>query len=458
MFTPEDTIVAVATPPGRGGLGVVRLSGPRAATIARALLDRADPLRPRHATVARILDNTAAAAPIAVDQVVATAFPGPGSYTGDDVVEISAHGSPVLLDRIVALARAAGARLAEPGEFTLRAYLNGRLDLVQAEAVADLIEAVTPLQARVAFDQLEGTITARIKEVDSQLFDLIARVEASLDFPGEGYHFLGAGKLAQGVEVMRRQVETLLNGAARGRLIREGCQVVMLGRPNVGKSSLFNRLLGVERAIVTPLPGTTRDLVTDVTDLGGLAVTLVDSAGIRSVTNAVELEGVSRARLALGAAAAAVVVVDHSCPLEQDDRVVLEETATVRRLVAVNKVDEPASWVRESLSLDPETAVVEVSARTGEGVDRLRAALRDILTGGEELRDTPTVANSRHIELLERVGDTLGAAEKAVATGAAEEFVLADLQRASAALDELTGTRTPDDVLRHIFSRFCIGK
>ena len=457
MFTPDDTIVAVATPPGRGGLGVVRLSGPRAAIIARALLDRADPLRPRHATVARILDYTATA-PIAVDQVVATAFPGPGSYTGDDVVEISAHGSPVLLDRIVALARAAGARLAEPGEFTLRAYLNGRLDLVQAEAVADLIEAVTPLQARVAFDQLEGTITARIKEVDSQLFDLIARVEASLDFPGEGYHFVGAGELAQGVEVMRRQVETLLNGAARGRLIREGCQVVMLGRPNVGKSSLFNRLLGVERAIVTPLPGTTRDLVTDVTDLGGLAVTLVDSAGIRSGSNAVELEGVSRARLALGAAAAAVVVVDHSCPLEQDDRVVLEETATVRRLVAVNKVDEPASWVRESLSLDAETAVVEVSARTGEGVDRLRAALRDILTGGEALRDTPTVANSRHIELLERVGDALGAAEKAVATGAAEEFVLADLQRASAALDELTGTRTPDDVLRHIFSRFCIGK
>ena len=290
MFTPDDTIVAVATPPGRGGLGVVRLSGPQAATIAGTLLDRSEPLRARHATVARIVDHTAAV-PTAVDQVVATAFPHPGSYTGDDVVEISAHGSPVLLGRIVALACAAGARLAEPGEFTLRAYLNGRLDLVQAEAVADLIDAVTPLQARIAFDQLEGTITTPIRELDSQLFDLIARLEASLDFPEEGYHFVAAGEVAEAVGAITRQVNALLNGAARGRLIREGCQVVIVGKPNVGKSSLFNQLLGVARAIVTPMAGTTRDLVTDVTDLNGLAVTLVDSAGIRSAGDAVEVEG-----------------------------------------------------------------------------------------------------------------------------------------------------------------------
>ncbi len=457
MFTPDDTIVAVATPPGRGGLGVVRLSGPRAATIAGALLDRSVPLQPRHATLARILDNTAAE-PTAVDQVVVTAFPQPRSYTGDDVVEISAHGSPVLLDRIVALACGAGARLAEPGEFTLRAYLNGRLDLLQAEAVGDLIDAVTPLQARVAFDQLEGTATAPIRELDSQLFDLIARLEASLDFPEEGYHFVGAGEVAEAVGVIRRQIDVLLNGAARGRLIREGCQVVIVGKPNVGKSSLFNRLLGVSRAIVTPLAGTTRDLVTDVTDLNGLAVTLIDSAGIRSAGNAVEVEGVSRARQALGVAAAAVVVVDRSQPLDQEDWAVLEETAPLQRLVAVNKVDEPASWARGSLALEGEPAVVEVSARTGEGLDQLRAGLCDVLTGGEPLRDTPAVANRRHIELLERGGEALRAAEEAAATGASEEFVLADLQRARAAFDELTGKRTPDDVLRHIFERFCIGK
>ena len=457
VFTPDDTIVAVATPAGRGGLGVVRLSGPRAAAIAGILLGRSEPLRPRHATMARILDHTVSAR-AAIDQVVATAFPRPGSYTGDDVVEISAHGSPVVLDRIIALAGAAGARLAEPGEFTLRAYLNGRLDLVQAEAVGDLIDAVTPLQARVAFDQLEGTITAQVGDLESQLFDLIARLEASLDFPDEGYHFVEAGEVVQGVGAIRRQVETLLAGGARGRLIREGCQVVILGKPNVGKSCLFNRLLGVARAIVTPMAGTTRDLVTDVTDLEGLAVTLVDSAGIRCARDPVEAEGVARARQALGVAAAVVVVVDHSRPLEEEDRVVLEETAQGRRVVAVNKVDEPPSWSRGALGLEAESAVVEVSARTGVGIERLRAALRDVLTDGESLRDTPGVANRRHIGLLGRGGEALAAAEDAAAGGAAEEFVLADLQRARAALEELTGKRTPDSVLKHIFERFCIGK
>lgn len=457
MFTPDDTIVAVATAPGRGGLGVVRVSGPHAGIIAGVLLDRSEPLRPRHATVARILDHTAAVS-IAVDRVVATSFPCPNSYTGEDVVEISAHGAPVLLERIVVLACAAGARVAEPGEFTLRAYLNGRLDLVQAEAVADLVDAVTPLQARVAFDQLEGTVTSRIKEIDSDLFDLIARLEASLDFGEEGYHFVEAGEVVQAVGAIKGRVETLLEGAARGRLIREGCQVVILGKPNVGKSTLFNELLGVARAIVTPVAGTTRDLVTEVTDLDGLEVTLVDSAGIRSATDAVEAEGVSRARHALGVAAAAVVVLDRSLPLDEEDWAVLDETARGKRVVVANKVDEPASWANGTLKLAPGGAVVEVSARTGEGLGQLRDTLRDVLTGGAALRDTPSVANIRHIGLLERVAEALVAAEGAAATGAAEEFVLADLQRGRAALDELVGTRTPDDVLRHIFERFCIGK
>ena len=458
MFTPDDTIVAVATPPGRGGLGVVRLSGSRAAPIALTLLDRTGPLRPRHATVARILDHTEAASPTAIDQVVVTSFPRPGSYTGDDVVEISAHGSPLLLDRIVALALAAGARQAEPGEFTLRAYLNGRLDLVQAEAVADLVDAVTPLQARVAFDQLEGTITGRMSAIEDQLFDLVARLEASLDFPEEGYHFVAATAVGAAVGGIREQVKTLLGDAGRGRLIREGCQVVLLGKPNAGKSSLFNRLLGVARAIVAPVAGTTRDLVTDLMDLDGLAVTLVDSAGIRSASGPVEVEGVSRARQALEVASAAVVVLDRSRALGPEDWTVLEETAQRRRVVAVNKVDEPECWTVGALPLDGESVIVEVSARTGEGLDRLRGRLRDVLTEGESLRDTPGVANSRHIGLLERVAEALGAAEDAAVNGAAEEFVLADLQRARAALDELTGKRTPDDVLRHIFERFCIGK
>ena len=458
MFSPDDTIVAVATPPGRGGLGVVRLSGPESRTIAGALLDRSETLRPRHATLARLVDRSEVASPTAIDQVVATAFPRPGSYTGEDVVEISAHGSPVLLERIVDLARQLGARLAEPGEFTLRAFLNGRLDLVQAEAVADLVDAVTPLQARLAFDQLEGTMTGRIGEVDRKLFDLIARLEASLDFPEEGYHFIETAAVAREVRVLRERVQALLSGAAQGRLIREGCQVVVLGKPNVGKSSLFNQLLGSSRAIVTPVAGTTRDLVTEVIDLDGLPVTLIDSAGIRTAGDAVEAEGVARARQALGVASAAIVVVDRSRTLEPEDWVVLEETVSVPRVVVVNKADRPASWPSGTLSL-PETAVsVEVSARTGDGITLLKERLRDVLVGNAVLRDTPAVANSRHVELLQRAEGALGVAEEAVAREAAEEFVLADLGRARLALEELTGQRTPDDVLRHIFDRFCIGK
>lgn len=457
MFASDDTIVAVATPPGRGGLGMVRISGPRAVAVAGALLDGPRPLEPRRATVARLVTREGAAA-TAIDRVVATSFPGPGSYTGEDVVEICAHGSPVLLEQIVALARRSGARLANPGEFTLRAFLHGRVDLVQAEAVADLVDAVTPLQARVAFDQLEGTVTERIAELDRRLLDLTARLEASLDFPEEGYHFIEQSEVARGIGELCDRVQTLLDGAAAGRLIREGCRVVVLGRPNVGKSSVFNRLLGSSRAIVTPVAGTTRDLVTETLDLEGLAVGLVDSAGIRATGDPVEAEGVSRARRAIGSAAASLVVLDRSEPLAGDDRDVLRETSSSPRVVVVNKIDRPPAWSSAALPLAEAAIPVEVSARTGEGFGRLRGELRRVLGGEDLTRETPMVANIRHIELLERAHSALGAAAAATEQGAAEEFVLEDLQGARRALEELTGKRTPDDVLDHIFERFCIGK
>ena len=443
MFATDDSIVAIATPPGRGGLGVVRISGSSAIAIAGKLLDRSQ-LEPRHATFARVRDVDT------IDEVITTYFPAPHSYTGEHVIEISAHGSPVVLNAIVQAAIHAGARLARPGEFTLRAYLNGKRDLIQAEAVADLVNAATPLQARTAFDQLEGTLTGRIAEIDAELFDLIARLEASLDFPDEGYHFIEPAETAVWIGGVVARVNQLLAGARRGRLIREGAMVVIVGRPNVGKSSIFNMLAGAERAIVTHIPGTTRDLVTEQMDLDGLAITLVDTAGWRETVDVVEREGVARSEKARAVADVLLVIRDRSeSPRPEDDQI-LAQTAQLPRVVVLNKSDLPGSDA---------AAGIAVSAKTGEGFNDLRAAVVKALTGEESLRDTAAVSNTRHIALLEQARDRLKCAQQSVAAGdTPEEFVLTDLQAARAFFDEIVGTRTPDDVLEHIFERFCIGK
>jgi tRNA modification GTPase len=510
-FSTTDTIVAIATPPGRGGIGVVRLSGSDARAIAGGLITHARPLEPRHATFTLVKNPTyvdpsyvvsgfpalsecegsrtlvasgipapsgregsrtvsdagasgrtvLGAEPVsqtvtdAIDHVVVTYFPEPHSYTGEDVVELSAHGSPVVLSAIVAASVAGGARLAEPGEFTLRAFLNGRIDLPQAEAVADLIDAVTPLQARAAFDQLQGTLTTAIAGIDAALFDLIARLEASIDFPDEGYHFIDPGALAGAIDDLRGQTRKLLAAGARGRLVREGLQIAIVGKPNVGKSSVFNALAGASRAIVSDVPGTTRDLVTEAIDLDGLRATLVDTAGLRSTTDVVEALGVARSKQAHAVADLTLLVLDRSLPLDADDREAISQTIDRNRLIVSNKADLPAAW-RDGDS----GAVVSVSATTGAGLNELRrhiAAALDI----ELLADRPAITNVRHIALVQRAHDALARARTAaLADGAtlSEEFVLADLQDARSALEEVNGRRTSDDVLAHIFSKFCIGK
>jgi tRNA modification GTPase len=449
MFSTDDTIVAIATPSGRGGIGVVRVSGPSAADIAGALLELEAPLRPRYATFARTRG----------DQVVATYFPAPASYTGDHVVEISAHGSPVVLRQIVEEAIGAGARLAEPGEFTLRAFLKGRIDLVQAEAVADLIDAVTPLQARAAFDQLEGTLTERIAEIDAELFDLIARLEASLDFPDEGYHFIEPAEASSVMRSIEDKLGALLCEAKQGRLIREGARVVIAGKPNSGKSSLFNALLRAGRAIVTAVPGTTRDLVTETAEVDGLRLELVDTAGVRETDDEVEREGVRRARRAWTTADLILVVLDLSRPLDEVDVELLRETSKSPRVIVASKSDLPPRWACGDLG----APIVLASSKTGEGMDGVRVGLRAALEGGSPAtaRDTAAVTNVRHAALLEQARAALSRASDAVqAPGGpvSEEFVLTDLQDARTALEEVTGKRTSEDLLRHIFSRFCIGK
>jgi tRNA modification GTPase len=461
MFATDDTITAISTPIGRSGLGVVRVSGPDAARAVCRLIARREPLVARHATFATLsprasdLHSDDATTPVA-DQVVVTYFPAPHSSTGDDVVEISAHGSPVILLGIVRAVIDAGARLAEPGEFTLRAFLNGKLDLVQAEAVGDLIDAVTPMQARAAFDQLEGTLTTRIQAIETALFDLMARLEASLDFPDEGYHFVQQERAAHEIRDVAHEIDALLAHSRRGRIIREGAQIAILGTPNVGKSSLFNALLNAKRAIVTPVPGTTRDLLTERADIRGIAVSLVDTAGIRESQDVVEQEGVARARGAVAVADLMLLVLDRSRPLEEEDRTLLASPRD-RRVVVVNKIDLPAAWSTAELT----EGVVEISAATGAGLDELVTAIAHALGVVEERRDQPLVSNVRHIGLLERCGAALQRASDALAESdntISEEFILADLQEASASLHEITGRRTTDDLLAHIFARFCIGK
>ncbi len=456
MFSEDDTIVAVATPSGRGGVGVVRMSGRESKRIAATLTRHERTLAPRHATFARFVDRRVhPAASGTGDQVILTFFPGPQSYTGEDVVEISAHGSPVLLRAVVESAMAEGARLAEPGEFTLRAFLHGRIDLVQAEAVRDLIDAVTPLQARAAYDQLEGTLTNEIAGVDRGLFDLTVRLEASLDFPEEGYHFVESGDAAREIAAIIGELDRVLATASRGRLIREGLQIVLAGRPNVGKSSLFNCLAGAGRAIVTATPGTTRDLVTETVEVEGIPMTVVDTAGVHgAAADPIEVEGIARAMAARAIAHLVVVVLDRSRPLDGDDRALLDATAGRPRVVVANKADLTAAWDGESL--DGVEAVM-VSAATGDGVERLRAALV-VAAAGEPTRDVPAVTNVRHVDLLTSARAALDRAASAARTETPEEFVLADLNEARRRLEEVTGARTSDDVLHEIFARFCIGK
>ncbi len=451
MQSTDDTIVAVASPPGHGGVGVVRLSGAAAEAIARVMASRGTTWPPRRVTRARVEGAGLAA------EALVTYFPAPRSYTGEDVVELSAHGSPVVLAALVERAASLGARLARPGEFTLRAFLNGKLDLVQAEAARDLVEAVSPAQARAAFDQLDGTLSSALDAIAVALRELELKLEASMDFPDEGYHFIERAEVGRALEQIRGTLTRLVDTGARGQVVREGARVVIAGTPNAGKSSLFNALVGADRAIVAATPGTTRDLVTARVVLADYAVELVDTAGLRATDDAVEQEGVRRADRAVEHADVVIVAVDRSRPLADEDRAVVARAAGARAVMVATKADLPAAWPASDLGVE----ALAVSAATGAGIKELVAAVGGWLDDGVVGADHVLITNARHRALLAaalmhvaHAGDQFAASQGALP----EEFVAADVQQALAALDEVTGRRTPDDLLHEIFSRFCIGK
>ncbi len=470
----DDTIVAIATAPGRGGIGVVRLAGADARAIAEPMLRLRHPLEAGRAVFGELIERvpevnrstpeeeqrTGTGAPALhtqkIDEVVVTYFAKPHSYTTDDIVEISAHGAPVVLRYVVELAVARGARLAEPGEFTMRAFLSGRIDLTQAEAVRDLIESQTLFQAKVAAQQLEGALSKRLKPIKQELVTLIAQLEAGIDFAEDDVSIMADCAILEHITRVRAPLQELSASFAFGKIVHEGFTLAIVGRPNVGKSSLFNRLVERERAIVTATPGTTRDLVTETVAIGGIPVKLVDTAGIRRALDEAESIGIRKSMEALADSDLVLIVLDASQSLTAEDGELMGHVEGREAILVVNKADCASSecWVVNS-----PLPKVRTSALTGTGIAELQSEILKHVGGdGGMQRESGFLTNVRHQGLVGDSLTALAAARDAVGNKVPHEMLLLDLYNALRPLDEMTGVTTNDDILNLIFSTFCIGK
>jgi len=447
----NDTIVAISTPPGRGGIGIVRLSGPDACAVAAPLLQLRHPLAAGQARFAHIIDTSDSEV---LDEAVVTFFEAPNSYTSEDIVEIAAHGSPVLLDYLLRASLRNGARLAEPGEFTQRAFLSGRLDLTQAEAVRDLIESTTLHQARLAAQQLGGALSRQIAPIKEKLVHLIAALEAGIDFAEDDIDLLPASEIAAQIEAIATPLTALEQTFAYGRIVRDGFTLAIVGRPNAGKSSLFNRLVERDRAIVTAAPGTTRDLVTERVSLDGIPVELVDTAGLRDAIDEAESLGIAKSREAMAEADIVLLVRDATQPLHREDEAAIAAHADRPLLIALNKRDL-APQAALPASAHP---IISTSALTGEGLPELRRAILATLSAAAPTSETALLTNLRQQQAVSNTLAALARAQQATAASIPHEMLLLDLYEALQSLDALTGVTTTDDILRLIFSTFCIGK
>ena len=451
-----DTIVALSTPPGRSGIGVIRLSGERVLEFSRTLLrdERFSP-EPNRVSLKNIYDPENDEL---LDRALITYFRSPHSFTGEDVVELSCHGSPVLLLHIVDALLHLGARTADPGEFTLRALSNGRLNLSQAEAVRDLIDAQTQTAVRQAARQLGGELSLRLQPLKNSLLEIIVPLESSLEFVEDDLPDIALERITGQLSDLIRHLEEMASTFRHGRLLKDGLRVALAGRPNVGKSSVFNALLGSDRAIVTDLPGTTRDSLSELINLHGVPVLITDTAGVRASTDSLEHLGIERTRRAMADADLIVVVIDGAQQPTLEDEEVLAEVEGSRYFVALNKSDLESFAPVNRPPARGASSVISVSAKTGAGLDALRAAILEPFASGD-IRDAGfLVTNARHYDLLRRASAALRSSRDLFQQRASEELLLVGLYDALRLVDEITGETTPEDVLSQIFATFCIGK
>jgi len=454
--TTEDTIAAISTALGRAGVGIVRLSGSDSLPIANSILSKSSKaIEDRLPVLTRIVEPDTKDE---LDQALVTYFRSPRSYTGEDVVEISCHGSPIVLHTVLGLLIRAGARLATPGEFTLRAFLRGRIDLVQAEAVQDLIEARTLFQAKVAHQQIAGSLSHKLQNPKTGLVQLISRLEAGIDFAEDDISVMSSEEIAVQLAAVKSHLNNLHDSYGYGRLLSSGLTLAIIGRPNVGKSSLFNAILKQERAIVTDVAGTTRDLIAESTQIAGIPFRLLDTAGVRSVTDRVEQIGIDKTFEALAEADRVLLVLDGSEELSLDDHNLLNLLRDMRYTVAINKLDLASRINVAGIFLDSQRTC-RVSAKTGEGLENLKEALLGDLSRDHALEsEASLITNVRHEELLRQALAALSRVEQSLRNQLPHEILLLDCYASLKSLNSLTGETTVEDILDNIFSKFCIGK
>jgi tRNA modification GTPase len=457
----KDTICAVSTPPGAGGIGIVRISGTDAVGVASKIIRLKSYKVGDYNKISGINYGWVVnpVGEVVIDEVLVSFMRAPATYTREDVVEINCHGGHAVVSKVLGLAIEAGARLAEPGEFTKRAFLNGRIDLTQAEAVMDVISSSTELALRSAMEQLEGGLRARVESLREGISELLAMVEASIDFPDEELEAVPAAELRKLAEDAAAGIDGLLSGYKSGRVLRDGLRVAIVGLPNVGKSSLLNRLCGSDRAIVTEVPGTTRDTLEELVDIGGIPVKLLDTAGIRHSEDIVEKEGVRRTERAIAAADLVLLVLDLAREQGPDDLALAVRVRDRRHIAVWNKSDLPS--IADTAQIEGVLSggdKASVSAKTGEGVEALVALMREEAMGGQAERQPEAYINLRHRDALDRAKAAIGRFLEGVDDGLSPELLAVELREALDAVGEVVGATTPDDVLDIIFSRFCIGK